>query len=141
MDKQAIIERLKKDEGFAAKAYWDREQWTYGYGCKAPSKGSMISEPDAAQLLSRRVDQSIAEFWSMFHDLEINEVRQQALVNMLFNLGKGGVQKFKKMLAAIRADNWTKVAEEARDSLWYQQVGKRAKRICYELENGVPYEG
>lgn len=141
MDKQTIVDQLKKDEGFSAKAYWDREQWTYGYGCKAPGKGSMISETDAAVLLSVRVNQSIAEYGSIFYELKINEVRQQALVNMLFNLGKGRVKKFKKMLAAIRAGDWVEAAEQARDSLWYQQVGKRAKRICYELENGVPYEG
>lgn len=141
MDKLAIIEQLKKDEGFSAKAYFDKDQWTFGFGCKAPGPGATITPTEAAVKLSNRVEQSIAEFYEVFKGLDINEVRQQALVNMLFNLGEGGVLKFKMMMAAIRSGDWPEAAEHARDSLWYQQVGKRAKRICYELENGVPYEG
>lgn len=140
MNKQDIVEQLKKDEGFSPRAKWDREQFSYGYGCKAPGKGAVITEPEAAKYLDRRVDQSIQEYQEMFDGLDINEIRQQALVNMLFNLGKGGVQKFKKMLAAIKTGDWVEAAEQARDSAWYNQVGGRAKRICYELENGVKYE-
>ncbi len=32
-----FVEFLKKEEGFAAKPYWDYSQWTVGYGTKCPS--------------------------------------------------------------------------------------------------------
>lgn len=138
MNKERILNQLKIDEGFKSKPYWDRTQWTYGYGCKAPNKDARISEPDAAKYLSKRVDQSISEYESIFKNckFEIDETRQCALVNMLFNLGKQGLLKFKTTLRNIFNGKWAEAANSARKSLWYKQVGKRAVRIYKEIERG-----
>jgi len=144
MNREAIINRLKKDEGFIFNAQWDEKQYSYGYGCKAPDKEAFISEPEAAALLGKRVDQAIQEFHEIFADQPMNDVRQCALVNMVFNLGQAGVMKFKKMIAAIKANNWEEAANQAKDSLWYRQLKDsgdppgRAKRIVAELRTGEP---
>ena len=143
MDRDAIINQLKIDEGFSASAYFDRTQWTYGYGCCAPGQGSIISEETAAILLGRRVDQAIQEFHEIFADQPMDDVRQGALVNMVFNLGKGGVEGFHNMIAAIKADNWDGAADQAMDSLWYRQLKNsgnppgRSNRIVQELRKGA----
>ena len=49
------------------------------------------------------------------------------LVDMAFNLGLSGLKKFKNMLAAIRAEDFKKAAEELRDSKYYNQTGRRAR--------------
>lgn len=139
MDKQVIIDQLKIDEGFSAKSFWDFKQWTWGYGTKAPGgPGLPITEEKAEAELSERVDQSIREFGVVFANTptSINEVREHALVNMLYNLGMKGLLNFKRTLAAIDAGNWKAAANSAKESLWYKQVTKRAKRICNELEKG-----
>lgn len=52
--------------------------------------------------------------------------RQLVLIDMCFNLGVGGLLKFKKMLAAIRMGDYEKAAEELMDSAYARQVPERA---------------
>lgn len=49
--------------------------------------------------------------------------RQYAIIDMAFNLGGGGLQKFERFLAAIRAGEWTRAADEIRTSRYYRQLG------------------
>jgi lysozyme len=56
------------------------------------------------------------------------------LVNMIFNLGYGNLQKFRRMNNALMLNNWEKAAVEGRDSRWYNQVTNRAERLMRRLE-------
>ena len=42
----------------------------------------------------------------------LDEVRQAALTDMAFDLGEGGLDGFKNMLAAIRASDWQRAHDE-----------------------------
>lgn len=146
MNIERIIERLKAEEGFRPVAYWDRKQWTYGYGCKAFGEGATISEADAEKLLWKHVLIAVGGFVDLFLGVPtpINEVRQEALVDMIFNMGEDGVRKFRQMVEDIMdkdPDDWKEIANHATESLWYGQVGNRAMRIVHELQTGVRQEG
>lgn len=137
-----LINTLKVDEGFSYKPYWDNDQYTYGYGCKAPNADARITEEEACKLLKTRAQQSVNEFFVVFkgHEHKFNEVRQEVFVNMLFNLGMPKLLKFRNTLACItKADDvaWSSVAKHLEDSLWYKQVGKRAVRLVKEIKYGV----
>ena len=67
---------------------------------------------------------------------ELDEVRQDVLVNMGFNLGMSGLSKFKKMLAAVEAGEYKHAADEMTKSLWYKQVGNRAKELVEQMRTG-----
>ena len=60
---------------------------------------------------------------------------QEILVNMMFNLGRPRLSKFKKMNAALKKEDWKEAAKEGRDSRWYRQVTNRAERLMTTLEN------
>ena len=60
---------------------------------------------------------------------------QQILVNMMFNMGRTRLSKFKKMHAAILEGDWKEAAVEGRDSRWHKQVTNRAERLMVRLEN------
>lgn len=142
---ERIIERLKAEEGFRPVAYWDRKQWTYGYGCKAPGEGATITEPEAEKLIWRHILTAVGGFVDLFLGCPtpINEVRQECLVDMIFNMGEDGVRKFRQMIGDIMdtdPDDWTEIACHAADSIWYGQTGNRAKRIVAELKSGVRQE-
>lgn len=139
MNREMILEQLKKDEGFSPVSFWDIKQWTWGYGSKAPGPDAHITEEEAVVELNKHLDIAISGYWGLFGECtqEINEVRQAALVNMVYNLGAKGLSQFKNMLRAIRLGDWPTAAREAQKSLWYRQVGKRARRIVRELETGV----
>lgn len=138
MNIERLLAQLKADEGFSPTAFWDNEQWTFGYGCKAPGGGSCISEPEACALLEEEMYEAIKDFETLYADCRdnINDIRAEALVNMCFNLGKTKMLKFRKMNAAIRRNDWMDAAHQAVASLWYGQVGNRSKRIVKELATG-----
>ena len=55
---------------------------------------------------------------------------QRALVDMAFNMGVGGVLKFKRTLSDIKNDKYAEASQEMLHSRWARQVGKRAKDIA-----------
>lgn len=61
----------------------------------------------------------------VYDNLDAN--RQLVLIDMCFNLGIGGLLKFKKMLAAIRTGDYARAAEELMDSAYARQVPERAE--------------
>lgn len=149
MDRKRLVEQLKIDEGFLAKAKWDIKQYTYGYGCLAPGKDATITRADAEIYLEKRVSQAITDFHNVFdgHEAKMNDVRTEAFVNMIFNMGPGsrknpqigGMLSFVNTLKLIfnnEIPNWKKVADNLRASKWFRQVGDRAVRICLEIETG-----
>jgi len=73
--------------------------------------------------------QTLFPTWEGFPD-EVQEV----LANMCFQLGRGGLAKFRKALAAIKNHDWPQAAHEMRDSLWYRQTPHRAERLALRLE-------
>lgn len=156
MDKDRLLQQLKDDEGFTPVAKWDNKQFSYGYGCKAPCAGAKISEPAAAQLLAQHIDQAIADFNRIFSaDLgKFNDVRQEAFVNLIFNMGpgakghpeNGGLCSFTNTLGFIFNNKdvvpWQSVANGLKASLWFRQVGSsgappgRGNRIVAEVATG-----
>ena len=138
MNYYKLVEQIKKDEGFTPVSFWDYKQWTWGFGTKAPGPNAVIDIVAAEKELLQHLMGSVSAYYELFGciETEINEVRKLALINMIYNLGKQGVANFKKMVAAIMEDNWELAAAEAKDSKWYNQVGRRARRIVEELRTG-----
>jgi lysozyme len=55
---------------------------------------------------------------------------------MVFNIGANGVERFRKMIAAIEAGDYRLAAAEMQNSRWFNQVGARAKRLCLMMDEG-----
>ena len=79
--------------------------------------------------VTQRITLPTKEAWETFPG-EVQEV----LVNMLFNLGRPRLTKFKNFNKQILAHEWAAAAPEGRDSIWYRQVGNRAERLMDRLE-------
>ena len=60
---------------------------------------------------------------------------QQILVNMMFNMGRTRLSKFKNFTAALQEGDWKRAAVEGRDSRWHKQVTNRAERLMSRMEN------
>lgn len=54
---------------------------------------------------------------------------QGVLIEMVFNLGKFGLAKFKKFLDYINKNDWKKASVEMLNSDWAKQVGRRSKTL------------
>ena len=68
-----------------------------------------------------------------FNDLP--DEAQLIIANMMFNLGRPRISKFKGMKAGVDSRDWNKAADEMVDSRWYTQVPNRAKRLVERMRN------
>jgi lysozyme len=132
MNRKRLKAQLIYDEGVRASAYQDSEDyWTIGVGRLIDEKkGGKLSADEIEYLLDNDIDkvinQVIREF-DWYYDL--SEVRKEVILNMAFNLGIGGVKKFKNMINALKRHDWDDASREMLDSKWSGQVGQRAIRL------------
>ena len=132
---QKLIENLKRHEGLRLKPYLCSEgKITIGFGRNLEDMG--ISEKEAEMLLMSDIQRCYQELdvFSWFHDLD--QVRQEAMVNMLFNLGLPTFLEFKRTLKFMAEGAYSQAAVEMLDSKWANQVGDRAKELAYMVETG-----
>lgn len=68
-------------------------------------------------------------------------VRAEVLLNMAFNLGVGGLLRFRATLAALEramsTGDYAPVAAGMLASLWARQVGRRARELARQMESGA----
>ena len=140
---QHLMDQIKEDlvrhEGYVTEIYLCSENYpTFGIGHMVTEKDMEYTWPVGTPVTDERILQ-------VFHDdckvaiedaeLLINDLADhpdsvsRVLVNMVFNLGRPRLSKFKNMLAAIEAKDYQRAAEEMKDSKWYHQVGRRSKEL------------
>ena len=108
---------------------------TIGYGRCLDRIG--ISETEAAFLLDNDIKSAEEAVTANIVGLEgLDAVRRAVLVNMSFNLGIAGLLGFRRFLAALRAADWARAAEEMLASRWHEQVGPRAERLAEQMRTG-----
>lgn len=66
----------------------------------------------------------------------LDEVRHAVLIDMCFNIGIGGLLKFKNTLAAIQAGDYVDASAMMLQSKWAGQVGDRAIRLSAMMNTG-----
>ena len=131
-----LRQRLKAEEGLRLKPYrCTSNRLTIGYGHNLDSG---ITEEAAEILLSMDIAHCTVDMIIIFGNFlsKISVKRQEVLLNMRFNLGSTGFLSFKKMIAAIKAEDFDLAAKEMIDSKWYTQVNKRAELLVTEMIKG-----
>jgi lysozyme len=147
MNKNAIYEQLKIDEGVVYEIYNDHLGYpTFGVGhlildsdeeCGQPT-GTPISEERVRQCFDQDIEIAIAECHALYGEEEFEEFPgevQEILVNMMFNMGRPRLSGFKRFNAALAEGDWDTAADEMIDSRWYDQVGARAERLEERMRN------
>ena len=141
-----VFEQLKIDEGVVYEIYEDHLGYpTFGVGHLVLESdpehgqpvGTPVSEERVKECFEKDLDTAIAECIVLYgEDYETfpPEV-QEIVVNMLFNLGRPRLTKFKNFNKKLVERDWAGAAPEGRDSIWYRQVGNRAERLMERLEN------
>lgn len=128
---------LIKHEALRLKPYEDflTEDITIGVGRNLDSLG--ITEEEALYLLNNdieRCDKELLYNFKWYPDL--CRVRQDAMINLCFNLGITRLKTFKKALSAMKAGDYNLAADEFLDSKWADQVGYRALEISDMIRTG-----
>ena len=146
MDRKAVFEQLKIDEGVVNEIYLDHLGYpTFGVGHLVTEGdpehgepvGTPVSEQRVAEVFERDLDTAISECVALYGD-QFNEWPgevQEVLVNMMFNMGRTRLGGFKNFRKALEEGDWKRAGVEGRDSRWHKQVTNRAERLMVRLEN------
>ncbi len=143
MSSEQLLNNIKQAEGCRLKAYRDPlGYWTVGVGHKlAENKnwdGYVITSDTANGLLIIDVNQAsytaaALPEWTCLD----TPARQDALIELIFNMGEGGWRKFVRTREAIQAKQWQRAYDGLLASLWASQVGPgRSRRIASQLLTG-----
>ena len=133
---EELLTLIRKHEGFRASAYRDTRGFlTIGYGRLIDARrGGGITREEAEFLLATDIKRAEATVRALVHGADsFTAPRYNALVSMAFNLGRGGLQRFTNMSAAIACNDWEMAGEEALNSIWARQVPARAHEIAQAL--------
>ena len=138
-----IFDQLTRDEGFRAEPYDDSRGFkTVGIGHNLdanplPGESYPMTLDRAQKILVWDVNDI---YRKLINDLpwvdSLPEVITGVLINMAFNLGAAGLEEFHHMLSYIQSGEYATAALAGKASLWYTQVGDRAKRLMEQLATG-----
>lgn len=135
--------RIRRDEGFSQDAYQDTVGvYTIGYGTtllngkRVTVDTPRITQREGLDALQAGIFRAMKHMQSIFRADQMNEVRQEVLVNMAYNLGKSGLFGFFKLRMAISARDWHQASLEIEDSKYFKQVGHRGVRLRDAMLSG-----
>ena len=143
MNKDQLREELAEDEGCKFEIYLDHLGLpTFGIGHLVTENdpengqpvGTPIDEERVRQVVSLDIAVTLDECKVLYDDFDdLPEECQLVIANMMFNMGRPRLSKFKGMKAGVDARDWNKAADEMVDSRWHDQVPNRAKRLVKRM--------
>ena len=143
MNIDELREEIATDEGKVMSVYLDHlnlptlgighliNEWDEEYGKPV---GTPVSEERVNELFDKDIQITIDECEQLFGNFQdLPEEVQQILANMMFNLGRPRLSKFRKLCKAVAERNWKECAIQMEDSKWHKQVTKRADRLISRM--------
>lgn len=133
--KESLKEMLTRHEGKRSKVYQDSVGVaTIGVGRNVDNVG--LSDEEIDFMLGNDIQRCSDELqgFSWFQKLNFN--RQNAMIDMNFNLGLTRFLGFKKMIAALEIEDYEEAAIQMMDSSWSIQVGARANELSGMVRTG-----
>ena len=142
MNMDRLLESVKKHEGYRNKVYLDTlGKRTVGVGhlCVEDfwEDDKEYDEKFLMEILEKDLSEAIkgANDLMAEHDcMDINEKAHEILIEMVFQLGKTGVSKFRKMWDALAEKNYIGASYEMLDSRWAKQTPNRAKDMAQVMK-------
>ena len=136
---EKLIAMLKRHEGVESHAYHCSEnKVTIGVGRNVDKSGGLgLSDDEVDYLLQNDIDRVSSELDSEYDWFAgLDDVRQDVMVDISFNLGQTRLRAFKKALSAMAEGDWGEAADQFMDSRWSGQVGNRAKELTEMIRSG-----
>jgi lysozyme len=136
-DRHNLRQMLIRHEGVRLKPYrCTAGKLTIGVGRNLDDVG--ITQFEAMGMLTHdmeRVTKEAVDTFPWFQSLSV--VRQDVVLNMLFNLGLARFREFKRMISAISRGAFAEAAKEMLESKWATQVGERATELARMMERDI----
>jgi lysozyme len=143
MNLEQFREQLEIDEGVKYEVYNDHLGYaTFGVGHLVLESDPEYGDPIGAPVSESRVIEAFEQDCEnvlrdcdiLYEDFEdLPEEAQQVIANMMFNMGRPRLSKFKGMKRGVDSRDWNAAADEMVDSAWYRQVTNRADRLVARI--------
>jgi GH24 family phage-related lysozyme (muramidase) len=145
MNIDELREEIQNDEGRVNSVYLDHLNLpTVGIGHLIKESdpehglpvGTVVDDERVNELFDQDIKVTLSEceqLYGNFNDLP--EEVQKILANMMFNLGRPRLSKFRKLCKAVSERNWQECAVQMEDSRWHKQVTKRANRLISRMKS------
>lgn len=136
MNKSKLKSQLERHEARKRKLYeCTSGKLTIGVGRNIEDNGLRDSEIDL--MLENDINEIYEELFSKWPQIKsLDDVRQNVLVNMAFNMGVPRLMGFNKMFNALALRDYSLAAKEMLDSRWAVQVGYRAMELSVQMRTG-----
>jgi len=143
MNIDVLRKELELDEGVKYEIYNDHLGYaTFGIGHLVINSdpeygqeiGTAVSEDRVIEAFNSDVQIVLADCEQLYYGFNVlPEEVQLIIANMMFNMGRPRLSKFKGMKAGVDAQDWNRAADEMIDSAWYRQVPNRAGRLVKRM--------
>lgn len=142
MDLGELISHIKWAEGtgprdnkgnyFIYRDYLNNE--TVGYG-HLVSRGF---DPEVIELqLAKDIEGALRDARKIDYFDSLDPVRACAVVDLVFNMGLPKLKRFVNFHAAMRIKDYKLASMEIKNSRYYTQTGRRARKICDAIKTGA----
>jgi len=145
MNKDQLRVELAEDEGCKYEIYLDHLNLpTFGIGHLITEADSEYGQPIGTPVDEERVRKAfnldiavtLDECQVLYDDFnDLPEEAQLVIANMMFNMGRPRLSKFKMMKKACDERDWNEMADQMVDSRWHDQVPNRAKRLVKRIRD------
>ena len=145
MNMEKLQEELENDEGVKYEIYNDHLGYpTFGIGHLildsdpeyGSDTGTEVSEDRVKEAFASDVVGVVSDCETLYPDFEeLPEDAQRIIANMMFNMGRTRLSKFKGMRYGVDTRDWNMAADEMVDSSWYKQVTNRADRLVERMRS------
>ena len=143
MNIEQLRKELEVDEGVKYEIYNDHLCYpTFGIGHlvrdtdpeAGAALGTPVTEDRVIEAFNEDVETVLSDCAILYDDFDdLPEEAQLIIANMMFNLGRPRLSKFKGMKSGVDSRDWNKAADEMVDSAWYRQVTNRAERLVTRM--------
>ena len=144
MNIEQLRKELEVDEGVKYEIYNDHLGYpTFGIGHlvrdtdpeAGAAVGTPVTEDRVIEAFNEDVETVLSDCAILYDDFDdLPEEAQLIIANMMFNLGRPRLSKFKGMKSGVDSRDWNKAADEMIDSAWYRQVPNRAGRLVTRMK-------
>ncbi len=145
MNLDQLRKELEIDEGVVNEIYLDHLGYpTFGIGHLVTESdpesgqkvGTAVSDERVRSAFETDVVSVIDDCNKLYDDFdELPEEVQLIIANMMFNMGRTRLSKFRGMKRGVDARDWNTAADEMVDSRWYRQVTNRADRLVQRMRS------
>ena len=138
---EEVKEEIKACEGYVNKIYKCSEGFdTIFYGHKVLPEDTYEHDVEYPKEIGEEVfekdfQRTLDAAERLIADRPINNTAKEVIINMVYQIGEGGVSKFKNMWKALDNEDYGEASFQMLDSLWAKQTPARAGKLAGKMRS------